>query len=68
MATTERDVVEIFMTVLDDDEIKKMSTFEDVGMLTTNKGVVLTMLDGAEFQVTVVKSRWADNETDHDEA
>ncbi len=32
-------------------------TFQDVGMMTRNKGLVVRMKDGTEFQITVVKSR-----------
>ena len=32
-------------------------TFADAGLLTSNKGVVLRMKDGREFQITVVRSR-----------
>ena len=32
-------------------------SFESVGMMTRNKGLVVRMNDGTEFQVTVVKSR-----------
>jgi len=33
------------------------SSFEDVGMLTHNEGLVVRMKDGSEFQITVVKSK-----------
>ena len=32
-------------------------TFDSVGMLTKNEGLVVRFHDGTEFQVTVVKSR-----------
>ena len=32
-------------------------SFESVGMLTRNEGLVVRMKDGSEFQITVVKSR-----------
>jgi hypothetical protein len=32
-------------------------TFDSVGMMTRNEGLVVRMKDGSEFQVTVVKSR-----------
>ncbi len=32
-------------------------SFESVGMMTRNEGLVVRMKDGSEFQVTVVKSR-----------
>ena len=31
-------------------------TFDQVGMLTRNKGLVVSMADGSSFQVTVVKA------------
>ena len=33
------------------------TTFQDVGMMTMNEGLVVRMKSGEEFQVTVVKSR-----------
>lgn len=45
----------------DDDEsdspIKpsRTRTFEEAGLLTTDKGLVLSFADGSEFQVTIVK-------------
>ena len=38
-----------------------VSTFEDVGMLTLNKGLVVRLENGAEFQVTIVQSCNAKN-------
>lgn len=32
-------------------------TFEDSGLMTRDRGLVLTMSDGDEFQVTIVKSK-----------
>ena len=32
-------------------------SFESVGMMTRNEGLVVRMKDGSEFQITVVKSR-----------
>jgi len=37
--------------------IRRIDSFEDVGMLTRNAGLVVRMTDGSEFQVTVVQSR-----------
>jgi len=37
--------------------IDAVATFDDVGLLTGNKGVVLTFADGSEFQLTIVRSR-----------
>jgi hypothetical protein len=35
----------------------RVYTFDDVGMMTQNKGFVLRLSDGKEFQITVVRSR-----------
>ena len=43
----------------EDGMINGSDTFQDVGMMTRNKGLVVRMKDGTEFQITVVKSRWA---------
>ena len=32
-------------------------TYSDAGVLTYNKGLVITMPDGSEFQLTIVQSR-----------
>lgn len=32
-------------------------TFEQAGILTSNQGLVLTMNDGSEYQLTLVRSR-----------
>lgn len=32
-------------------------TFEEDGVLTYNKGLVITTEDGSEFQITIVQSR-----------
>ena len=37
--------------------IEAVETFEAVGMLSMNKGVVVRMNDGSEFQLTIVQSR-----------
>ena len=43
--------------VFDPDAVREAVTFQEAGLLTANHGVVVRMADGAEFQVTVVKSR-----------
>lgn len=35
----------------------RIDTFEEAGVLTRNKGLVVRLKDGTEFQLTVVKSR-----------
>ena len=45
----------------DDDEtapeLDGVNTFEDEGLLTRNKGLVVHMSNGDEFQITIVKSK-----------
>lgn len=36
--------------------IKRISTFESKGVLTTDEGLVIELDDGSEFQLTIVKS------------
>ena len=38
-------------------EVEMVQTYDEAGILTNNKGLVLRMKDGAEFQLTLVKSR-----------
>ena len=35
----------------------QVRTFEDAGVMTYNKGVVVSLPDGSEFQLTIVQSR-----------
>lgn len=46
---------------LDDDDddaaIRDVASFRDAGVLTQNHGLVVTLVDGSEFQLTVVLSR-----------
>jgi hypothetical protein len=46
----------------DEHKIKHIMTFQRAGLLTRNKGLVLTLHDGSEFQVTIVQSKFADEE------
>ena len=34
-----------------------VSTFEEAGIMTYNKGLVISLPDGSEYQLTIVKSR-----------
>lgn len=65
-----RDVLEELMFARDDGDddplaelaerttpIKALHTYDDVGMLTTDKGLVLEMADGSKFQLTIVRSK-----------
>lgn len=42
---------------LDIEQVRSVRTFQDVGMLTTDAGLLITMKDGSEFQITIVQSR-----------
>ena len=37
--------------------IERISSFDDAGILTTDEGLVLSMNDGTEFQITIVRSK-----------
>ncbi len=37
--------------------IKRISTFDEADVLTTDKGLVIETADGREFQLTIVRSR-----------
>ncbi len=41
----------------DGDPIEEVRSFEDEGMLTNNKGLVVQLEDGSEFQLTIVRSK-----------
>jgi len=38
-------------------ESAEARTFEDAGVMTNNKGLVITLPDGTEYQLTIVRSR-----------
>ena len=38
-------------------EVARVQTFEEAGLLTGNRGVVVRTRDNREFQITVVQSR-----------
>ena len=60
----EQDMSEVIMDALYHDneecgtetQVTKIYTFEELGILTTNTGLVVRMKDGSEFQITIVKS------------
>jgi hypothetical protein len=67
---TLRDILEELMFARDDGDddplaelaertkpIKSLHTYDDVQMLTTDKGLVIETEDGGEFQITIVRSR-----------
>jgi hypothetical protein len=39
------------------DPVYTILSFRQAGILTSNKGLVLNMKDGSQFQVTIVKSK-----------
>ena len=39
------------------DNISQVRSFDDEGMLTSNKGLVINLKDGSEFQLTIVKRK-----------
>jgi hypothetical protein len=41
----------------DYDELPDMRTFEEACLMTSNKGFVMRMPDGSEFQVQVIRSK-----------
>ncbi len=54
-----------------DDGVSRVETFEEAGILTRNRGLVVTFDDGSEFQLTIVRSRRGKgpcSEADNDEA
>ena len=44
---------------IDPDSVRSVVPYREVGMLTGNAGLVVTMNDGSEFQVTIVQSKAA---------
>ncbi|MBX3232000.1 MAG: hypothetical protein KIT84_20210 [Labilithrix sp.] len=40
----------------------RLSSFRHAGLLTRNAGVVITLADGSEFQISVVQSRISDRD------
>lgn len=38
-------------------QVDDVSTFNDAGVLTSDRGLVVTTADGCEFQLTIVQSR-----------
>jgi hypothetical protein len=54
----EREMQDALREALEEaDNVRRIETFEDAGVLTRNAGLVIRMRDGSEFQVTIVRSR-----------
>lgn len=49
--------------MLREDMVRSCETFEEGGVLTTDKGFTIRMTNGSEFQVTVVQSKQGKNMT-----
>lgn len=55
---SEHDVSDQICEMLYDiEEITRICTFEEAGVMSYNKGIVIRYEDGTEFQVTVVQSK-----------
>jgi hypothetical protein len=59
---TEQKIQDYLVEVLDwasneDGMVKIIDTFEELDMMTNNKGLVITMQDGTRFQLIIAKSR-----------
>jgi hypothetical protein len=51
-------LVEVLDWASDEDGmVKTIETFEDLGVMTNNKGLVIRMQDNSKFQIVIVKSR-----------
>ena len=65
--TTAQDIVDLLQTLLfeaweyEDGEGplygRRTDTFEERELLTSDEGIVLSLADGSEFQITIVRSR-----------
>ena len=38
-------------------DIKDVRSFKDIGLLTDNKGLVINLTDGSQFQLQITKTR-----------
>lgn len=45
------------LDMLNGERITNVETFAERQLLSLDKGIVLTMADGSEYQITIVKSR-----------
>ena len=60
--TLQEGLMEIISEAADDSfgigwEEARVRTFEQAGVMTYNKGLVISLPDGSEFQLTIVQSR-----------
>ena len=69
MKTTTDNVLEVIADLLDEEFGARSRTFEELGLLTRDKGIQTTFEDGSEFQITVVRlKRATSKEEEADEA
>ncbi len=58
---TSEDIQNILSDLLegsaDDNHIRSVRTYEDVGILTRDRGLVVRFDDNSEFQITIKQSR-----------
>ena len=50
-----------------EDQKPQVNSFEDAGLMTRNKGIVVYLEDGSEFQVTVVQSVVGESDDEEDD-
>jgi hypothetical protein len=77
MVSTAREFEEALLAILEDQntlededgpEVSSVGTFENEGILTRNRGLVVRLRNGAEFQITIVQSQEAEgSEEDQEE-
>lgn len=48
---------EFLRDVLDESSAKRVSTFEDEGVLTRDRGICVKMEDGSKFYLTIQEAR-----------
>ena len=53
-------MVELLGTLLEEEltEESRIQTFQEAGLLTRDKGLVIRLPDGNEFQITVIQSKF----------
>jgi len=51
------EALDVFQDECEGAEVRTIDSFEESGLMTRNEGLVVRMMDGSEFQLTVVRSR-----------
>ena len=66
MTNTAHEIAEVLQYLAEEDdaafesieaEVDHAASYADAGVLTQNAGFVLRLVDGSEFQITIVRSR-----------